>query len=115
MALAVGFGCPTFPGEGLLLFKGEEFEVLIVKSTGVVAFDLLSIRQGDGSRFIALVSVVAAPVILVFVTLLLPGSCLFDSPHVFVFVIAVSMPSDNVLFDISHGLQMGVVWSVLLS
>ena len=69
-----------------------------------MAFNLLSIRQGNGSRFITLISVVAAPVILVFTTLLFPGS--------FALIIGVGMPSNNILFDISHGLHVGAIWPV---
>ena len=118
LALAVRFGLPTFPGEGLLLFDGEEFEVLIIKSTGVMAFDLLSIRQGDSSRFDTLVLgisafVISTSVILMFVIVVFLGSCLLNSPHVLTFVISVRVPAEDVCFDISHGLHAGAVWPVL--
>ena len=112
VALAVGFSSPAFPSEGFLLFDGEEFEVVIVKSAGVMVFDLLSVCQGNGSRFVTLISVVAAPVVLMFTILLFLGSCLFNSPHVFALIIDVRVPSDNILFDINHGLHAGVIWLV---
>ena len=80
-----------------------------------MAFHLLSVCQSDGPGPKTLAVVILAPVVLVFAILMFLGSGLFDSPHVFIFVIAVGMPSNNILFDGSHGLQTGAVWSVLLS
>ena len=118
LALAVRFSLPTFPREGLLLFDGEEFEVLIIKSVGVMVFDLFSIHESNGPRLKTLVLVISAfvisaPVILMFIIMVFLGSCLLNSPHVLAFIIGIRVPTENVRFDISHGLHVGEVWPIL--
>ena len=99
----------------VLLIQGEEFEVVIIKAMRVVVFDLLSVCESDGPGLDALILGISirTPVVLMFVIVLLLGSCLLNSPHVLAFVVGVRVPADNVRFDVSHGLHAGAVWPVL--
>ena len=97
--LVVPFSGLTFIPEGLLLLMGEQFEVFIIKLTGVMAFDLLAILQSDGSGFesLVVVAILSAIGIVVFAILLPFGGGLLDSPGVFVGVMGIRILPDNFL------------------
>ena len=81
----------------------------------VMAFDLLAILQRNGPGLEPLgFTVILTSIILVFVTLMLLGSRLLAPPCIFIVVITIGMPSDNILLDVGHGLQMSAVQPVLL-
>ena len=50
--------------------------------------------------------------ILVFAILMLFGSCLLDPPCVFVIIITIWVPANNIVLNVSHGLKMSAVWLV---
>ena len=106
-ALVAAFGCTTFVDEGFLLFRGKQLEVRIIKAMGVMVFNLFSICQSDGPRLETL-----GFVVLMFAILVLLSSRLFNLPHVFAFIIAVRVPSSDILFNISHGLHVGAIWPI---
>ena len=110
--LVVPFSGLTFIPEGLLLLMGEQFEVFIIKLTGVMAFDLLAILQSDGSGFesLVVVAILSAIGIVVFAILLLFGRGLLDLPGVFIGVTGVWISPDNLLLWLSHSFEAGAIW-----
>ena len=101
--------------ESFPLLWGEQSEVLIIKLTRVVAFDLPAILQSNGPRLELLgFTMIPSLIVLMFAILVLLGSCLLDPSCVFIIIIVtIWVPSDNVLLDVSHGLKMSApVWLI---
>ena len=89
VAIGVGIGCTALILEIFPLVQGAQSEVLVIESTRVVAFCLLAILQRNGPRLVSLgFTMIPSSIILMFVILMLLGSCLVDPPSGF-FVVAV--------------------------